>query len=241
MSKPRRARFVALAELLARHHPDVDPSAITAGQVLVDGRFLTNPAARVLADASLRVQPSRRLRGDVKLAHALDVLAVSVVGRVAVDVGANVGGFTTSLLDRGARRVYAVDAGVGQLLGRLRVDARVVNLEGHNLGILDATIVADVVEVITMDLSYLSVADAVPQLEQLRIHADADLVALVKPTFELSRPTLAATINDIDDGIRHATSAIQRATWTIVASCSAPPTGRRGAREAFIHAKRRRT
>jgi len=241
VSKPRRARFVALADLLARRRPDVDPSAIAAGRVLVDGRFLTNPAARVRVDASLRVEPTRRLRGDVKLSRALRELAVPVAGRVAVDIGANAGGFTTALLDRGASRVYAVDTGVGQLLGQLRIDPRVVNLEGHNLGILDAKIVADVVEVITLDLSYLSVADAVPQLERFRIHTEADLVALVKPTFELHRPTLAATINDIDDAIRRATSAItERAAWTVQASCWAPRTGQRGGREAFVHAKRRR-
>jgi len=162
VSKPRRARFVALADLLARHRPDVDPSAIAAGRVLVDGRFLTNPAARVRIDATLRVEVPRRLRGDVKLSHALREFAVPVAGRIAVDIGASAGGFTTALLESGARRVYAVDVGVGQLVGRLRADRRVVNLEGHNLGVLDTTVVPDVLQTIVMDVSYLSVADAVP-------------------------------------------------------------------------------
>ena len=240
MSKSRRARFVALADLLARHRPDVDPSAIAAGRVLADGRFLTNPAARVRVDASIRVQPLRQLRGEVKLSRALGALAVPIAGRVAVDIGANAGGFTTALLNGGARRVYAIDAGVGQLLGRLRVDPRVVNLEGVNLGLLDDAFVVDVVEVVAMDLSYLSIADAVPQLERLCIHTAADLVALVKPTFELRRPTLAATAADVDEAIRRAGSAIERAGWTVLASCLAPPTGQRGAREVFIHAKRHR-
>lgn len=80
---------------------------------------MTNPSARVRADASLRVTAERRLRGDVKLSHALDKFGVMVSGRVALDVGASAGGFTTALLDRDARRVYSVDAGVGQLRGRL--------------------------------------------------------------------------------------------------------------------------
>ena len=127
----------ALEVLLARRNLDVDEQAIKAGRVLVDGRVVSNPAARVRSDASVRVQREARLRGDVKLSYALDRFRVPVADRVAADVGASAGGFTTALLDRGARRVYAIDVGVGQLVGRLRVDDRVVNLEGHNLGSID--------------------------------------------------------------------------------------------------------
>src|SRR5262249_31495022 len=161
----------------------VDAAVIADARVLVDGRLVTNPLARVRSDAALRVLPARRLRGDIKLSHVLDTLVVPVAGRVALDVGASAGGFTTALLDRHALRVYAVDAGVGQLLGRLRAHPRVVNLEGRNLGTLDESLVPEIVELITMDLSYLAVADAVPQLESLSIDTRADLVALVKPTF----------------------------------------------------------
>jgi 23S rRNA (cytidine1920-2'-O)/16S rRNA (cytidine1409-2'-O)-methyltransferase len=240
VSKSQRARFVALTYLLARHRPDIDPAAIAAGRVLVDGRALTNPSARVRVDASIRVMPSRRLRGDVKLSHALDALAVPVVGRVAVDVGASAGGFTTALLDRGARRVYAVDTGVGQLVGRLRSDVRVRNLEGHNIGSLTRAVIPDVVELVAIDLSYLAVTDAVPQLEQVDIHRAADLVALVKPTFELHRATLARSDDDIADAVRRATEGVMTAGWRVVATCDAPATGQRGAREAFIHAHRHR-
>ena len=113
-----------------------------------------------------------------------------------------------------------------------------MNLEGHNLGVLDTTVVPDVLQTIVMDVSYLSIADAVPQLERLRIQREADLVALVKPTFELSRPTLAATDDDIDDAVNLAAAAMERASWTTQAWCAAPRTGQRGAREAFIHATR---
>jgi TlyA family rRNA methyltransferase/putative hemolysin len=193
VSKRHRARFVALVDLLARLRPDVDSDAIADGRLLVDGRVLTNPRSRVRADASLRVAPEVRLRGAIKLACALDEFGLDVVGRVAVDIGASAGGFTTALLERGAARVYAVDTGIGQLVGRLRNDARVENLEGHNLGALDETCVPDRVDVVTMDLSYLPLHDAVPQLARLQLAEDADLVVLVKPTFELRRGALAAT------------------------------------------------
>jgi 23S rRNA (cytidine1920-2'-O)/16S rRNA (cytidine1409-2'-O)-methyltransferase len=238
MPTSRRARFVALASLLARRRPEVDPVAIAAGRVLVDGRVLTNPHARVRLDAALRVLPEQRLRGDRKLAVALDDMAVAVAGRIAADIGAGAGGFTTALLARGATRVYAVDAGTGQLLGRLRQDARVVNLEGHNLAHLDRTIVPDEVDVITVDLSYLALADAVPQLEALIIHPRADLIALVKPTFELRRAKLAASSADVARAVALASAAIDRGPWVVADHYDALPTGQHGAREAFVHARR---
>ena len=238
MSKRNRAPFVALVDLLAHHRPDVASAAISEGRVLVDGRVLTNPAARVRRDASVRVLQAPRLRGIRKLSHALDHFAVDVNGRVALDVGANVGGFTTALLERGARRVYAVDAGVGQLLGRLRADVRVVNLEGCNLGTLSRALVPDQVEVITIDVSYLSLSNAVPQLNVLDVAVAADLIALVKPTFELHRANLAATPSDVATAVNAASGGIARAGWTVVDTCTVPEPGRRGAREALIHACR---
>ncbi|HEY7070152.1 MAG TPA: SAM-dependent methyltransferase [Acidimicrobiales bacterium] len=239
MSKPRRARFVALADLLARRQPTVDPDAIRAGRVLVDGRVLSNPDARARTDAAVRVLPETRLRGDVKLSHALDTLAVPAGDRTAVDVGAAAGGFTTALLRHGARRVYAVDVGSHQLRGRLRQDPRVVDLERHNLAVVDRSLVPDPVDLVTLDLSYLSVAGALPHLERLRFAPGADLVALVKPTFELHRPTLAARPADVAAAVRLAAAAAEAMGWTVLATCPAPRTGRRGAREVFLHAHRR--
>ena len=238
MPKQKRARFVVLDILLARRRPDIDPSAIADGRVVVDGRVLTNPAARVRLDASVRVVAERRLRGEVKLAFALDVLCVDVDGRVAVDVGTNAGGFTIALLDHGARRVYAVEAGIGLLLGSLRSDPRVVNLEGHNLGLLDTTSVPEPIEVITMDLSYLAVSGAIPQLERLGLAAKADLLALVKPTFELRRGTIADADDDLDRAVAEATHAATDAGWRVVATVESSRRGRGGAREAFMHARR---
>jgi 23S rRNA (cytidine1920-2'-O)/16S rRNA (cytidine1409-2'-O)-methyltransferase len=234
----KRARFVALEILLARRRPDIDPSAIAGGRVLVDGRILTNPAARVRLDASLRITAERRLRGERKLSDALDALSVDIEGRVALDIGANVGGFTTALLDHGVRRVYAVEAGVGLMLGRLRNDARVVNLEGINLGQIDAAWVPEPVEVITMDMSYLAVSAALPQLEPLDIADNADLVALVKPTFELQRGTMAAADADLRDAVEHASAAAMGAGWQLVTTVESSHRGRGGAREAFMHARR---
>ncbi len=239
MAPRHRARFVALVDLLARHHVEADSSVIVSGRVLVNGRVIFNPRARVRADSALRILPERRLRGDLKLSAALDQLAVPIASRVALDVGASAGGFTTALLAVGARRVYAVDAGVGQLVGRLRADPRVVNLEGHNLGVVNQTIIPERVEVITMDLSYLALGDSVAQLEVVDIDHHADLVALVKPTFELHRAALASSAKEVSEAVDRAVAGIGSNGWDVQGLCPALRTGRKGAVEVFIHAHRR--
>ena len=120
--------------------PDLaDPEgALVAGHVLIDGRVVTNPRSQVRADASVVIRPPRALRGEDKLRAALDGFAVDVTDRECVDLGASAGGFTRVLLEHGARRVFAVDAGHGQLRGDLRNHSRVVNLERTNLGDLSA-------------------------------------------------------------------------------------------------------
>ncbi len=233
-----RARFIALNALLARRKIHADEQTIKDGRVVVDGRVITNPAARVRVDASLRVQPESRLRGDIKLSNALEQFDVRIAGRVAADVGASAGGFTTALLARGAARVYAIDVGVGQLVGRLRVDERVVNLEGHNVGCITRRHVPQPVDIVTIDLSYLPVADAVPQLEALEIATDADLVALVKPTFELRRGRPPVTRAELEAALRAATNAIDTGSWRVAATRESPVTGARGTTEFFVHARR---
>ena len=99
MPRHQRARFVALTSLLAKRHPGLDVDvALASARVLVDGRSITNPASRVRSDAAIRLLPERRLRGEIKLAHALKELDVPVAGRIVLDVGASAGGFTTALL-----------------------------------------------------------------------------------------------------------------------------------------------
>jgi 23S rRNA (cytidine1920-2'-O)/16S rRNA (cytidine1409-2'-O)-methyltransferase len=155
---------------------------------------------------------------------------------VALDVGASAGGFTAALLAAGARRVYAVDAGTNQLLETLRADARVVNLEGRNLGEVDAKVVPEPLSLVTMDLSYLPLADALPQLAPLTFTPDAHLLVLVKPTFELRRSSLTTDPEDVHAAVDAVTVAARRCGWTPVGTTPAPRTGRRGAVEVFVQA-----
>lgn len=193
MARKDRARLRMLTYLVTEARPDLDPvEAIRGGLVLVDGRIVANPASLVRGDASIVIRPEggQALRGEAKLATALRTFCVSVEGRIALDLGAAAGGFTRVLVRAGATRVYAVDVGYGQLLGSLRQHPAVVNLERTNLAVLSPVIVPDTIDVVTADLSYLALAQAVPQLsDRVALAPDADLLAVVKPQFELAFPS----------------------------------------------------
>jgi 23S rRNA (cytidine1920-2'-O)/16S rRNA (cytidine1409-2'-O)-methyltransferase len=210
--------------------------AITAGRVRVDGAVITNPDSMVLSSSSIVVEDERSLRGDVKLKPALNHFGVKVKGRIALDVGAAAGGFTKALLDSGARRVYAVDAGHGQLLGSLRQDPRVVNLESTNLANLTAERVPEELGIITLDLSYLSLTDAMPQLAPLRIAEGADLIALVKPMFELGLREAPTDEGSLGEAILLASKGIEAGGWQVMETVRTGVTGAKGAVEGFVHA-----
>lgn len=234
MTRTRRR----LVDEVARRYPALaDPAgAIEAGTVLVDGRFVQNPASMVAPSAAIVVRDEAPLRGEAKLAAALAAFGVEVAGRVALDAGASTGGFVRVLLGAGAGRVYAVDAGHGQLLGSLRQDPRVVNLEGVNLGALTRALVPEPVDVVTLDLSYLSLAEAVPQLAGIELAPAADCLALVKPMFELSLAAAPIDAATMADAVDRASAGFTAAGWTVRGWIPSPVTGAKGAVEALLHA-----
>lgn len=178
------------------------------------------------------------LRGEAKLRAALSGFDVHVSGRVCLDLGAAAGGFTRVLLEAGAARVYAVDAGFGQLLGSLRQDPRVVSLEATNVAALDIRLVPDAIEVVTIDVSYLALAAAVAQLDRIAVAANADLIGLVKPMFELRLATAPSDPVLVDAATDRAAVGIVAAGWEIMGTMASPVLGGRGAVEALVHARR---
>jgi 23S rRNA (cytidine1920-2'-O)/16S rRNA (cytidine1409-2'-O)-methyltransferase len=187
----------------------------------------------------VRIVDPRPLRGRVKLAAALERFAVDARDAVALDAGAAAGGFVQALLDAGARRVYAVEAGFGQLLGSLAQDERVVSLERVNVGALDRTLVPEPLDLVSLDVGYLPLATAAPQLGVLDFAAGAQLVALVKPKDELGLGELPADADAaVDEALARASAGISVAGWEVVATMRSPVTGSRGAVEAFVHARR---
>jgi len=238
MPAARRAPFVALLTLLLRRFPGLDDPArlIKEGAVLVDGVPAQSPRTRVRADAAIQIRRPRLLRGTVKLAHALAVFGIDAAGAAALDLGAAAGGFTQALLDAGAARVYAVDAGAGQLRGWLRADPRVINLERTNLARLGPHLISEPVDLVTMDLSYLAVAEAIGQVDRLLLAPAAQLIALVKPTFELHAATLADQPQQVAAAAQTAARALEDHGWRILGQQPSPILGAKGAVEIFIHA-----
>jgi 23S rRNA (cytidine1920-2'-O)/16S rRNA (cytidine1409-2'-O)-methyltransferase len=167
------------------HHPAPAPlpglddpaRPIKEGVVLVNGVPAASPRTRVRADAAIQIRHPRLLRGTIKLAHALAAFGINAAGAVALDLGAAAGAFTQALPDAGAARVYAVDAGAGQLRGWLRADPRVISLERTNLAQLGPHLVSEPADLVTMDLSYLAIADAIGQVDRRMLAPAAQLIA----------------------------------------------------------------
>lgn len=195
-----------------------------------------NPNSQVRRDASIAVQKPVVLRGEAKLRAALQAFGVAASGLTALDAGAAAGGFVRVLLEVGAARVYAVDVGHGQLLGSLRQDPRVVNLEATNLSQLDTVLVPEPIGLITLDLSYLSLASGVGYLSRVRLARGATLLALVKPMFELGLAQPPADDARLEEALRLAERAIGEAGWRVAGSIRSPVTGARGAIEFWVHA-----
>ncbi|MBI3695227.1 MAG: TlyA family RNA methyltransferase [Acidobacteria bacterium] len=162
---------------------------ILAGQVLVAGQKAAKPGHAVPVDAAVRVAgPALPYvgRGGLKLAAALDRFAIEVRGNVCLDIGASTGGFTDCLLQHGAARVYAVDVGSGQLDWRLRQDPRVVVRERVNARYLAWDLIGERVDLVTLDVSFISVTLILPAVVQF-LGPESRMVVLAKPQFEAGR------------------------------------------------------
>jgi 23S rRNA (cytidine1920-2'-O)/16S rRNA (cytidine1409-2'-O)-methyltransferase len=169
---------------------------ILAGKVLVDDQKVEKAGAQVAAECSIRLLGEDLKfvsRGGVKLERALEHWGIAVAGKVCLDVGASTGGFTDCLLQRGATKVIARDTGYGQMDFKLRQDARVRLLEKTNARYLTREAVGENVELIVMDVSFISATLVLPAViasafpESSRERSGRHLVVLVKPQFEAGR------------------------------------------------------
>ena len=219
---------------------------VLAGQVFSGERRLDKPGRSVAPDTPLQVRAPAVpyvSRGGVKLAHALDHFGIDPVGTVALDLGASTGGFTDVLLQRGARLVYAVDVGHGQLDWRLRQDPRVVVLERQNARHLGREQVPAPVDLIVCDVSFISLELALPPALALAAR-DGSLVALIKPQFEVGKGQVGTGGVVRDPVLHQAVCAriarwLQEQGWQLLGVSASPITGPKGNREFLIAASRR--
>jgi 23S rRNA (cytidine1920-2'-O)/16S rRNA (cytidine1409-2'-O)-methyltransferase len=233
---------VRLVEMKLAESREKAQALIMAGRVRVDGRPATKAGSPVAANAQVEVQagPEHVGRGAVKLAGALDAFGLSAEGRVAVDVGASTGGFTETLLARGAVRVYAIDVGRAQIHEKLRADPRVALREGVNARALTAEHVPEPCAMATIDVSFISVLKILGPLRAVLAPA-ADVVVLVKPQFEVGRGQVGrgGIVRDKAlhlDVLRAVALAAQSDHgYAVRAACASPITGTEGNREFFLH------
>jgi 23S rRNA (cytidine1920-2'-O)/16S rRNA (cytidine1409-2'-O)-methyltransferase len=214
---------------------------VMAGRVTVDGQRAAKPGSRVREGTAVAVEqgPAHVGRGALKLAGALDAFGVVPAGRVVVDVGASTGGFTETLLERGAARVYAVDVGRGQLHEKVRRDPRVVVRDRTNARSLSPEVVPEPCSLAVMDVSFISVRQILPALRSV-LGPGAEAVVLVKPQFEVGRFQVGRG-GIVKDKSLHLSALAEVAAfaqdrgWGVRAACASPLPGAEGNREFFLH------
>jgi 23S rRNA (cytidine1920-2'-O)/16S rRNA (cytidine1409-2'-O)-methyltransferase len=162
-------------------------SLIMARRILVNGQHVDKAGANVADDDELRIEALEHPwvgRGGMKLAHALREFGISVDGKICADIGASTGGFTDVMLKSGAKKVYAIDVGYGQIDVSLRNDPRVVNREKVNARYLTAADFEDVIEFVSIDVSFIPLKLILPAVATF---LRGELVALIKPQFEVGK------------------------------------------------------
>jgi 23S rRNA (cytidine1920-2'-O)/16S rRNA (cytidine1409-2'-O)-methyltransferase len=219
---------------------------ILAGRVFAGERCLDKPGQQVAPDVALELRQDEQpyvSRGGVKLAHALDHFRLDPKGLIALDIGASTGGFTDVLLRRGAKRVFAVDVGYGQLDWRLRNDSRVHVLERVNARSLSRAAIPEPVEAVVADVSFISLRLALPTALALAT-PDAWLVALIKPQFEVGRGQVGKGGVVRDPALHQAVCddiarwLADEQGWRVLGIVESPITGPKGNREFLIAARR---
>ncbi|MFN3514148.1 MAG: TlyA family RNA methyltransferase [Phenylobacterium sp.] len=219
-------------------------AAIEAGGVAADGRPLAKASELVDEGAAISAAPAHPWvgRGALKLVAALDLWPVAVEGRVVLDVGASTGGFTEVCLADGAEWVYAVDVGRGQLHPKLAGDPRVVSLEGVDARDLSPALVPEPPGLIVTDVSFIGLAKALPAALALAAPG-ADLIALVKPQFEVGPERVGKGGLVKDEAARLEALAgvrafLEASGWPVQATAESPIAGGDGNREFLLWARK---
>jgi 23S rRNA (cytidine1920-2'-O)/16S rRNA (cytidine1409-2'-O)-methyltransferase len=218
-------------------------AAIAAGLVIADGVVVRKASAGIPVGAVLAAAPAHPFvsRGGLKLAAALDHFGFDPGHRVCLDVGASTGGFSDVLVSRGARRVYAVDVGRGQLHERLRACPRIISFEQTDIRVLDAARLPEPPDLVVIDVSFVSLAKVLPAALGLA-GRPARLVALIKPQFEAGRRRLKNGVVR-DQGVRRGVCDTVAATvdtlgWDVLGVIPSPLLGGAGNQEFLLGAAR---
>jgi 23S rRNA (cytidine1920-2'-O)/16S rRNA (cytidine1409-2'-O)-methyltransferase len=217
---------------------------ILAGQVLVNGQKKDKAGTLVAGDADIRIlgeQMPYVSRGGLKLEKALHEFKVDVKEATALDVGASTGGFTDCLLQHGARKVYAVDVGYGQMAWKIRQEPRVVVIERVNIREMAPTLVPETVDLAVIDVSFISLEKVLPSVMPF-LKAGGRIIALIKPQFEVGKGQVGkgGIVRDEvarNTAVEKVKTAFQSAGLDVQGIIPSPITGQDGNVEYLIHAK----
>ena len=218
---------------------------ILAGRVLVNDLPVDKAGSLVADTAIIRIAGNLSpyvSRGGEKIQGALEAFALNVSGWVVLDVGASTGGFTDCLLQRGARKIYALDVGYGQLAWKLRTDCRVVPIERTNIRYFEGSNLAEPVDLVTIDASFISLKLILPKIVSL-VRPGGTILSLIKPQFEVGAKRVGKN-GVVSDPLLH-----QQVITDITALCydlrmegirltDSPLLGPAGNKEFFILAQR---
>ena len=220
-------------------------AAIAGGKVTADGIVVSKPSQKIAEGAEIVAEEAFPWvsRAALKLVAALEAFGIDPAGRVCLDVGASTGGFTEVLLANGAHHVYAVDVGRGQLHRRLQADARVTSMEGLDARSLAGEMFEAPPSLVVCDASFISLLKLIPR--PLALTADtADLIALIKPQFEVGRAAigkggLVKSENDRQRAVDTVCSGLEATTdFAVKAVIDSPVEGGDGNREYLMAASR---
>ena len=165
-------------------------AAIMAGEVLVNEQKIDKAGAAVDSNCTIRLLGNKLpfvSRGGLKLAKAITSFSLDLAGKTVIDIGASTGGFVDCALQNGAAKVYAVDVGYNQLAWKLSTDDRVIVLEKTNARYLDQNIIPEQADMLTADVSFISLTLAMPSVIQNLLKDGGEIVCLIKPQFEAGR------------------------------------------------------
>lgn len=217
---------------------------ILSGNVLVEDTPAVKAGQNYDATIAIRIRGEDHpyvSRGGVKLAAALDHFKVAVQNRTALDIGASTGGFSHALLLRNVKKVFALDVGHNQLDWKIRTDPRVVVFEKVNARNLEYAVIGEKVDLIVMDVSFISITKILPALRQFS-HSETDWITLIKPQFEVGREKVGKggiVTNETDriEAVRTVTEASETLGLRRVDLIESPITGTDGNKEFLAHWK----
>lgn len=220
---------------------------IEAGRVKVDGRVITRPGHPIDSEAEIEILRIEILgferyvsRGGEKLKATLEQFRIDPKGDVCLDIGASTGGFTDCLLQHGAKKVYAIDVGHDQMHAKIRRDPRVIAREGINARYLEPQDIGEPIDLVVVDVSFISLKLILPPLVDI-IAPDGEIVALVKPQFEVGKDLLpkdgvVKNKEDRDTVLTDIRTFIENETpWNVIADMVSPIQGEKGNVEFLLH------